>query len=101
MFASGFVVFAVVRTACSLSAGAWVDRLGAVRLFTLPAFAAAAGLAFLLRPEPLFAHTFFVGLGLAFGASGAITTAAWTEMWPCSVAVRRVHRRRRPLVGGH
>jgi MFS family permease len=63
------------------SAGAWVDRLGAVRLLPLPAFAATIGLAFLVRPEPVFAYLFFVGLGLSFGASSAITTAAWTEMF--------------------
>jgi MFS family permease len=81
IFATGFVVFAVVRALCSLSAGAWVDRLGAVRMLALPSFAAAAGLSFLLRPEPFFAYLFFAGVGLAFGSSGAITTAAWAEMF--------------------
>lgn len=81
IFASGFFVFAIVRALCSLSAGAWVDRLGAVRLLAVPSFAAAAGLAFLLRSEPVFAILFFAGVGFAFGASGAITTAAWAEMF--------------------
>jgi len=58
-----------------------VDRLGAVQLLALPSLAAATGLAFLLRPEPLFAYLFFAGLGLGFGCSGAITTAAWAEMF--------------------
>lgn len=81
IFASGFVVFAAVRALCSLSAGAWVDRLGAVRLLAVPSFAATVGLAFLMRPEPFFAYLFFAGAGLAFGSSGAITTAAWAEMF--------------------
>lgn len=81
IFASGFFVYAVVRAACSISAGAWVDRLGAVRLLPVPALAAAVGLALLVRPEPVFAYLFFIAFGLGFGASGAIITAAWTEMF--------------------
>jgi MFS family permease len=81
IFATGFAAFAIVRALCSLPAGAWVDRLGAVRLLAVPSFASAAGLAFLMRPEPVFAYLFFVGIGIAFGSSGAITTAAWAEMF--------------------
>lgn len=81
VFATGFMVFASVRATCSLSAGAWVDRLGAVRLLPVPPFAFAVGLAFLFAPEPGWAYLFFVGMGVSFGSSGAIMTAAWTELF--------------------
>lgn len=81
VFATGFVIFAVVRAACSLSAGSWVDRIGAMRLLPLPAVTLGLGLACLARPEPVWAYLFFCGMGVSFGSSGAIATAAWTEMF--------------------
>lgn len=81
VFPTGFMLFAVVRALFSLSAGAWVDRLGAVRLIAVPSFAFAAGLACLLNPAPVWAYVFFVCLGVSFGTSGAITTAAMTELF--------------------
>lgn len=81
VFPTGFMVFAIVRALCALSAGAWVDRLGAVRLLPVPALAFATGLACLLGSEPAWAYAFFTGMGVSFGASGAVTTAAWTELF--------------------
>src|SRR5690606_38496566 len=81
VFPTGLMVFAAVGAVCSLSAGAWVDRLGAVRLLAAPAFLCAAALAFLLRPEPVWAYVFFAVLGMSFGSSGAVGTAAWTELF--------------------
>lgn len=90
VFPTGFLLFAVIRALCSLSAGAWVDRLGAVRLLALPPLTLVLGLASLLRPEPAWAYVFFVLFGLSHGSSGAINTAAWTELFgtDCIGAIR-------------
>lgn len=81
VFPTGFMIFAVLRALCSLSVGAWVDRLGAVRLLPVPALTFALGLTCLLRPDPVWAYAFFAGMGVSFGAAGAVTTAAWTELF--------------------
>lgn len=81
VFPAGFLTFAIVRALFSLSAGAWVDRLGAVRLLAVPTLTFAVALGFLLRPEEIAAFGFFLGLGISFGTSGAITNAAWAELF--------------------
>lgn len=90
VFPTGFLMFAIIRALCSLSTGAWVDRLGAVGLLALPPLTLVVGLASLLRPEPAWAYVFFVLFGLSHGSSGAINTAAWTEMFgtDCIGAIR-------------
>lgn len=81
IFPTGFMLFAVVRAFCSLSAGAWVDRVGALRLIPLPPLLFAVGLGGLLQESPWGAYAFFVCLGMSFGAAGAVTTAAWVELF--------------------
>lgn len=81
IFPTGFLVFALARALFSLSAGAWVDRLGAVRLLAVPTLTFAVGLAFLLREDEIGAFGFFLGMGISFGSSGAITNAAWAELF--------------------
>ncbi len=81
VFPTGFLVFAVVRAFVSLSAGAWADRIGAVRLLAVPALVFAAGLGCLAQPSPVFTYVFFALLGVAFGASSGVTTSAWAELF--------------------
>jgi len=81
VFPTGFIVFAIVRALFSLSAGAWADRIGAVRLLAAPTTLFALGLACLAQPSPVFAYAFFALLGVGFGASSGVMTTAWTDLF--------------------
>lgn len=81
IFPTGFIVFAVVRAGFSLVAGSWADRLGSLRLLPLPTSLFALGLLCLLPSPVAFAYVFFAILGVGFGASSGILTAAWTEIF--------------------
>jgi MFS family permease len=78
---TAFIVFALVRAVWSLSAGAWVDRLGAIRLIPLPPLLFGLGLLFLFHSSPFSAHLFFAFLGLSFGCAGAISTGTWSDVF--------------------
>lgn len=81
LFPTGFLLFAIVRAFVSLSAGAWVDRVGAQRLIAIPGLAFALGVAALLPSNPLVIVPFFTLMGISFGAAGAIMTSAFTELF--------------------
>lgn len=81
VFPTGFVLFAAVRALFALSAGAWVDRVGSLRLLALPTTLFAFGLLVLTRPEPVCAYIFFAMLGIGFGASSGIMITAWTDLF--------------------
>lgn len=81
VFPSGFFLFAVVRALFSLSAGAWVDRIGPLRLIGFPGLAFALGITFLLHPAATMVIPFFIFMGISFGASGAVMTATFTEIF--------------------
>ncbi len=78
---TGFVVFALVRALFSLSAGAWVDRIGSLRLLAAPTTLFAAGVACLTFDSPLFAYAFFALLGVGFGAASGVMTTAWADLF--------------------
>lgn len=75
------MLFALVRATVSLSAGAWVDRVGALRLIAIPGLAFSIGVLVLLSSNPVVILSFFVLMGISFGASGAVMTAAFTELF--------------------
>lgn len=81
VFPTGFLVFAAVRALCSLSFGAWVDRIGALKLLIVPSVMFAIGLIFLAQPSALVAYGFFAFLGISFGASSGVMTVAWAEQF--------------------
>ncbi|MFO7724837.1 MAG: MFS transporter [Oceanipulchritudo sp.] len=81
VFPSGFFLFAVVRALFSLSAGAWVDRIGPMRLMGFPGLAFALAITFLLHPAAVMVIPFFIFMGVSFGASGAVMTATFTEIF--------------------
>lgn len=81
VFPSGFFLFAVVRAFFSLSAGAWVDRIGPLRLIGFPGLAFALAITFLLHPAVAMVIPFFIFMGISFGASGAVMTATFTEIF--------------------
>jgi len=78
---TGFIVFAVVRALFSISAGAWADRIGSLRLLAAPTTLFGAGLGFLTLESPVFAYVFFALLGVGFGASSGVMTTAWTDLF--------------------
>ena len=78
---TGFIVFALVRALFSISAGAWADRLGSLRLLAVPTTLFGAGLGFLTLDSPAFAYVFFALFGVGFGASSGVMTTAWTELF--------------------
>ena len=57
-------VFAVVRALFSISAGAWADRIGSLRLLAVPTTLFGAGLGCLTLESPVFAYVFFALLGV-------------------------------------
>jgi MFS family permease len=81
VFPTGFIVFAVVRAAFSLVAGSWADRMGSLRLLPLPTSLFALGLLCLVPTPLVFAYVFFAILGVGFGASSGIMTAAWSDLF--------------------
>lgn len=81
LFPLGFLLFALVRAFVSLSAGAWVDKVGAARLLVLPGLAFAVAIAALMHPSVWVIFAFFVMMGVSFGSSGAIMTSAFTEIF--------------------
>ncbi|HUG09802.1 MAG TPA: MFS transporter [Opitutaceae bacterium] len=81
VFPTGFILFAVIRALFSLSAGAWVDRVGSLRLLAAPTTLFALGLVLLTQPSPAFAFGFFALLGVGFGAASGVMTTAWTDLF--------------------
>ena len=81
VFPTGFMLFAATRALFALSAGAWVDRIGSLRLLALPTTLFATGLVALTQPSPVFAYVFFVFLGVGFGASSGVMTTAWADLF--------------------
>lgn len=73
-FATGFLIFALTRAACSLLAGAWADKVGSARLFGLQTLLLGGGLLCLTQPQPIAAYAYFFAMGLAFGTSSAVVT---------------------------
>lgn len=80
-FASGFLLFALVRAAFSLGAGALVDRIGPMCLLGLPLIVLGVGMLILAAPVTWGIYPFFVCMGLAFGISGSVNTSAWSKLF--------------------
>jgi len=80
-FPLGLLCSAVVRVGVSLSAGAWVDRIGSVRLLVFPAIFFALGITLLTRTSSPMAYAFFVLVGFSFGTSSNLATVAWVELF--------------------
>jgi len=81
VYPTGFMVFAATRALFSIFAGAWVDRLGSLRLLAAPTTLFALGLVFLAQPPTFFAYVFFALLGVGFGAASGVMTTAWADLF--------------------
>jgi MFS family permease len=80
-FPLGLLCSALIRVGVSLSAGAWVDRIGSVRWLALPAIFFALGVTLLTRTASPMAYAFFVFVGFSFGVSSSLGTVAWAELF--------------------
>lgn len=77
-FATGFLIFALVRAVCSIFAGAWADAVGPARLFGAPQFILGASMVLLAFPYEWGAYLFFFLMGLSYGIASAIMTPVFS-----------------------
>lgn len=80
-FASGFVLFALVRAIFSFTGGSLVDRFTAKRLVVGQLLLYAAAMLALSVPALPALYLFFVLLGMSFSLAGNVMTAVWVEIY--------------------